>query len=298
MHNTKCTEVGRVSVISLLVTLLLTVMKLTAGLLCASEALTSDGVHSFFDVICDSVVLLGVQLSLMPEDDRYPRGRGRLEYIASAMLAAMLAAAAVVIAASGISSLGSETAAETERSIYAIIAAVISIGAKTALWRITAHTARVKGSVALKACSRHHLADIFATLCALLGILGTLADVHMLEPLASIAISLFMFHASAGIFRDAVLGLADRACSDGIQTAVKQLIFLHPAVLSIERLVCCHSGGGISIDASITLPGGTTLAQAEHTHRLLENAVRAEFGPQSRLALSIGEDEKNRGAAM
>ena len=82
----------RVSVISIVVNVLLSLIKLLAGLFAHSGAMISDAVHSASDVFSTLVVMAGVSLSNKQADKEHPFGHERLECVASLLLAVVLAA--------------------------------------------------------------------------------------------------------------------------------------------------------------------------------------------------------------
>ena len=56
----------RVSAVSIAANLLLSALKLAAGLLARSGAMVSDAVHSASDVLSTVIVMIGVRLSAKP----------------------------------------------------------------------------------------------------------------------------------------------------------------------------------------------------------------------------------------
>ncbi len=57
--------------------LLLSVMKIVAGVAGRSTALIADGVHSLSDLLTDAVVLFTYRISQIPADENHPYGHGK-----------------------------------------------------------------------------------------------------------------------------------------------------------------------------------------------------------------------------
>ena len=92
----------RVSVISVAINLLLSLLKLAAGLIAKSGAMVSDAVHSASDVFSTFIVMIGVVISGRQSDSGHPYGHERMECVASIILAAALAVTGAGIGYSGI----------------------------------------------------------------------------------------------------------------------------------------------------------------------------------------------------
>ena len=79
----------RVVYLGLIINIVLIVAKLVGGILVSSLALIADGIHSLTDLITDLIVLWGLNLAARPADRNHPYGHGKLETLASLMVAAI-----------------------------------------------------------------------------------------------------------------------------------------------------------------------------------------------------------------
>ena len=89
VSETECIAM-KVSKISILVNILLSVMKLIAGILAVSSAMVSDAVHSASDVFSSIIVIVGVRISSKEADKEHPYGHERMECVAAIILATIL----------------------------------------------------------------------------------------------------------------------------------------------------------------------------------------------------------------
>ncbi len=92
----------RVSAVSIAVNLVLSFLKLLAGILASSGAMISDAVHSASDVFSTVIVIVGVAMSRKKSDADHQYGHERMECMASLLLAAVLALTGGGIGISGI----------------------------------------------------------------------------------------------------------------------------------------------------------------------------------------------------
>ena len=81
----------KVSAVSIAVNLVLSLLKLAAGIVASSGAMISDAVHSASDVFSTIIVIAGIAMSRKKSDADHQYGHERMECMASLLLAAVLA---------------------------------------------------------------------------------------------------------------------------------------------------------------------------------------------------------------
>ena len=92
----------RVSWVSIAVNLLLSAVKLAAGLIARSGAMVSDAVHSASDIFSTIIVMIGVRLSGKAPDREHPYGHERMECVAAILLAVVLLITGLCIGYTGV----------------------------------------------------------------------------------------------------------------------------------------------------------------------------------------------------
>lgn len=92
----------QVSINSIIVNLILSVGKLSAGILANSAAMISDAVHSASDVFSTFIVMAGVKISNKASDAEHQYGHERLECVAAIILAIVLALTGIGIGYAGL----------------------------------------------------------------------------------------------------------------------------------------------------------------------------------------------------
>lgn len=98
MTRTKEHDIAmRVSTVSIVVNLVLSVLKFFAGIVGNSGAMISDAVHSASDVFSTFIVIIGVKISSKSSDKEHQYGHERLECVAAIILAAILLFTGVMI---------------------------------------------------------------------------------------------------------------------------------------------------------------------------------------------------------
>ena len=265
----------RVSYISILGNVLLSVFKLMAGIFAHSGAMISDAVHSASDVFSTFVVMIGIKISARASDKEHPYGHERMECVAAIVLATILCITGLGIGKNAIAKLqDGNDAGMVIPGILALVAAIVSIVVKEAMFWYTRGAARKIDSGALMADAWHHRSDALSSVGALVGILFARNGYPMMDAVASLIICVFIVKASYDIFKDAVDKMVDKACDEETERELKNFVEAQPGVLGVDLLQTRVFGNKIYVDLEICADENSTLKEshqvAEQVHDKLE----------------------------
>ena len=260
---------NRVSVVSIIQNVLLSLFKLFAGIFANSNAMISDAIHSASDVFSTIVVIIGVRLSSRDSDREHPYGHERMECVAAIILSIVLFITGLGI---GIQALQDILNGNYETlqmpGILALIAAIVSIIAKEAMYWYTRHYAKQIDSAALMADAWHHRSDAFSSIGAFIGIAGSRMGFPIMDSIASLVIFVFIAKAAFDIFKDAMDKMVDHSCDENTEKAIYDCVISHEDVLGIDLLQSRIFGNKIYVDLEIELDASYTLEKA---HRIAED---------------------------
>lgn len=267
---------NKVSIITIILNLALSLFKFIIGFVGHSQALVSDAVHSASDVVSTIAVMFGVNMSAKKSDSSHPYGHERIESIFSIILAMMLFITGLGIGITAIKTIisGAEIAIPEK---ITLVAAIISIAVKEWMYHFTKRTAIKIDSSSLLADAWHHRSDALSSIGSLIGIGGALLGFKICEPIASIVICIFIAKASIEIFMDAVNRLIDHACSDEEIEEIRKYIMEIDGVKRIDSLMTRRFGSKIYVDLEIAEDPDITLREAhdiaERVHDNIENKI-------------------------
>ncbi|MBQ3424862.1 MAG: cation transporter [Clostridia bacterium] len=268
----------RVSAVGMAGNVALTLFKLAAGILGRSRAMISDAVHSASDILSGLIVIIGVRMSTRKADEDHPYGHERFESVASGILSAVLMSVGGSIGVGALNSITSGSyVSRPVPGMLALVAAMVSIVAKEAMFWYTYVHARRIGSSALKAEAWHHRSDALSSVGALAGILGARLGVAVMEPLASLVISLFILKVALEIFRDAVDGIVDHAGPTELETAIRTRAASQPGVLGVDVLHTRMFGNRVYVDLEISADGDMRLSEAHAIAERVHDEIEAGF---------------------
>ena len=232
----------QVSTVGIVCNAALTVFKLVAGIVAHSSAIVA--VHSASDILGSLIVMIGAVFSNKAADASHPYGHEKLECIASILLGNILVLVGAAIGYTGITKIiHGETLAAP--GMLALIAAVMSIVVKEALYWYTIAAAKRIRSVSLKAEAWHHRSDALSSIGSFAGVLG------------------------------ARLRLVDRAAAADTVAAMRRTMLRTPGVVRVDDLKTRLFGSRTYVDAEIAVDGALPLrdahAIAERVHHELEH---------------------------
>ena len=265
----------KVSVVTIIANLLLSVFKLFAGVFAHSGAMISDAVHSASDVFSTFVVMIGIKIAGKDSDKEHPYGHERMECVAAIVLATILCITGIGIGYSAVTAmiLG-EYHTSVIPGILALIAAFISILVKEAMFWYTRFYAKKIDSSALMADAWHHRSDAFSSVGALIGIAGARLGFPVMDSIASLVIFLFIMKAAYDIFKDAVNKVVDHSCDEETERQIYERVMTNKTVMGIDSLHTRIFGNKIYIDIEIAVDGSYTLKKsheiAEEVHEDIE----------------------------
>lgn len=269
-------EAIKISVVTIIVNIVLSVFKFIAGIIAHSGAMISDAVHSLSDVLSTFVVIAGVKISEKSNDDDHPYGHERLECVAAIILSVMLALVGAGIGYGGIINMISAENLQVP-GILALIAAVVSIIIKEWMYWYTRIVAKKMNSDALMADAWHHRSDALSSVGSLIGIGGAMLGFPVLDSLACVVICVFILKAALDIFTGAVNKMVDRACDSEITEQIKEIILSNQDIISLDLLKTRMFASKIFVDVEIGLKGDVTLeyahSVADEIHDNIENQI-------------------------
>ena len=268
----------RVSMVSIVVNLLLSVGKLLAGILGRSGAMVSDAVHSASDVFSTIIVIIGVRMSGKQSDTNHPYGHERLECVASIILATILMATGIGILLGGLRTIFSGSWEKLEiPGLMALVAAVLSVAVKEWMYWYTRAAAKKLNSGAMMADAWHHRSDSLSSIGAFIGIAGSRMGFLVLDSVASVVISFFIGKAAYEIFMDAVDKMVDKACDKETEEKIKELALGQSGVLGVDHLQTRLFGARMYVDIEIAADGKQTLYETHEIAEKVHDEIEAHF---------------------
>ena len=283
---------NRVSMITIIGNITLSVIKLIAGIIAHSNAMISDAVHSASDVFSTIVVIIGIKLASKKSDKEHPYGHERLECVAAIVLAIVLFITGLGI---GMEALKNIVSGDYENlmvpGILALIAAILSIVAKEGMYWYTRYYAKKVDSSALMADAWHHRSDAFSSIGALIGIGGARLGFPIMDSIASLVIFVFIVKAAFDIFKDAMDKMVDHSCDEAMEKQLRDCIMRNDKVLGLDLLQTRIFGNKIYVDVEIQADGSLTLREGHKIAEAVHDDIERTFPKVKHIMVHVNPAE-------
>jgi len=275
----------KVTIACIIGNIILSALKLAAGIFGGSKAMVADALHSASDIVATSVVLVGIKVAQKPADREHQYGHGKVEPIAAAFVGITLVVAALLIVKGIVDSILQHTF--TTPTFLALGAAVVSIIVKEAMFRITYSTGKQINSEAIIADAWHHRSDAYSSIGTFVGILGSIiggklgiAFLQYLDPVAGAVVACMIFKVAYDILKHSIKGLMDSAPDSEQLTKIGGVVSEVGGIVSVPDIKARYIGQrlfidlAIEVDAKISVDEGHTIAEHAKT-RIIEHVPDA-----------------------
>ncbi|XZE21024.1 cation diffusion facilitator family transporter [Pirellulaceae bacterium SH449] len=240
------------TLIGLVASLVLAMIKLIAGIAGRSSALVADAVESVADTIGSILVWHALRVAARPPDLRHPYGYGRAEAVAALTVGGMLVAAALFILIKAFLEI---IVPHEPPAAWTLIVLVAVIAVKEVLFRLVMRGAKRHDSDAARADAWHHRADAITSAAAFVGVSiavwgpqWTGIDALVLaDEAAAILASGIILITAVGLIRPALIELLD-ATSEELSDNINRIATGIEGVRLVEKVYVRKSGSGYHVD--------------------------------------------------
>lgn len=269
---------NRVSFVTIIGNIALSILKLFAGVWAHSSAMISDAIHSASDVFSTIIVIIGIKLASKEADKEHPYGHERMECVAAIVLAMVLFITGLGIGMDALQTIldGNYDSIKVP-GMLALVAAIVSIVAKEAMYWYTRYYAKRIDSGALMADAWHHRSDALSSVGALIGIGGAMMGFPVMDAVASLVIFVFIVKAAYDIFKDAMDKMVDHSCDEETEKLIYDCVIKNDEVMGIDMLQTRIFGNKIYVDVEILVNGTYTLQKAHEIAEDVHDDIEESF---------------------
>jgi len=291
-------QARKITLVGFFINSILSVLKITAGIIGKSNAMLADGIHSLSDFFTDIVVLVGFKFTEKPADKDHNFGHEKYETFATFIIGIALLLAGFDILQSGVVNvykIAFKNETLPRPKLIAIIAALISILSKEFLFRFTKKVGEKINSPAVIANGWHHRSDALSSIGTLIGISVAyfLGDKWIIfDPIAAIVVSVFIFKVAFEIMLPAVNELLESSLDEKDVKYISKLIESNQSIKNYHNLRTRRIGSNIAIEAHLMFDTTISLYQAHAISESIEKTLKEYFGNRSIITFHLEPNYK------
>jgi cation diffusion facilitator family transporter len=276
----------KITWVGFLANVALSVFKLIAGIVGNSTAMVADAIHSISDFITDIIVIVFVGVSGKERDSDHKYGHGKFETFASFLVSIALIVVGIFIFWNGLMKIIDIAKGNIIEppTLIALIAAIVSIITKEAIYQYTVKTGKKINNNAVIANAWHHRSDALSSLGTGIGIGGAMflgPQARILDPIAGIIVSFFIIQVAFKILLPSVNELLERSLPKDIEKEIIDTINSIPQIRAFHNLKTRKVGNTYVIDVHIKLDKEISFTLSHDIATQLENKLRENYGSQT-----------------
>ena len=274
---TRENKIIQTSIIGIVANVFLVIGKAIIGLLANSISIITDALNNLSDALSSLITIVGTKISNKKPDKKHPYGHGRVEYLTSIVIAAIiLFTGGMAIYESIISIIEKRVASYNFASIIVISLAIV---VKIAISFYFRSVGKKTNSEPLKASGKDALFDALLSIATIIGIISSMLWGFNLEGYIGILIGVFVLKSGIEILKDSVSLILGERADPEYTNRIKQIINSFEEVKGVYDLIINSYGAGKSI-ASVHIEVEDTLTARDihHLARSITTKVYQETG--------------------
>ena len=280
----KTTEQGRrllgmlCSILGIGLNILLFCIKLLAGTLSGSIAITADAFNNLSDAGSSLITLMGFRFAGMKPDPEHPFGHGRIEYISGLVVSIIIVIVGFELLISSIQKIKAPEAL-AGNYLISIFILTASILIKGYMFYYNRKIGKEIDSAGMKATSADCISDCIATAVVLVSIIITALTGANVDGWFGAAVSLFVLFAGFRSAIETLQPLLGTPAEEDFVKDVEKTVMAHPIVLGIHDMVVHDYGPGrkmMSLHAEVD--GKGNIFDIHDEIDLIEQELYSKFG--------------------
>ncbi|MBQ5968669.1 MAG: cation transporter [Clostridia bacterium] len=267
----------RTSVIGIVTNILLVAFKAFVGLMSNSIAVILDAVNNLSDALSSVVTIIGAKLGAKPPDKKHPLGYGRIEYLSSMIVAALVLYAGITSLVESVKKIIMPEAADY--GTVSIIIISVAIAAKLILGTYVKRQGKKVNSGALVASGSDALFDAILSASVLACAIVYLIWGISLEAYIGVVIALFIMKAGIEMMMETLNEIIGKREDTKTTKELKAIICSEEAVRGAYDVTLFNYGPNKNYGSvHIELPDTLTVDDVDRITRRIQTDVFQKTG--------------------
>lgn len=263
----------RATLVSILVSVGLVIVKGTAGILGNSYALVADAIESASDVFSSLILFAGLRIAAKAPDKDHPYGHGKAEPLAATIIGLTMGAAAILIVVESVSNI---LTPHQPPKVFTLWVLGVVIFVKEVLFRFVIRVAQEADSTAVTADAWHHRSDAITSGAAFCGIAIAILGgegYEAADDYAALVAAVIVMINAYRVFRPALNEVMDAAPSQHLVQDVKALAAQVRGVQGLEKCFVRKMGFELFVDLHVLVDGDLSVRQGHDIAHQVKDVI-------------------------
>lgn len=277
MKNSRERIIVRTSVISICANLTLVGFKAAVGLLSNSIAIISDAINNLSDALSSIITIVGTKLAGKAPDKKHPYGYGRIEYITSLIVSAIVLYAGITALIESVKKIIAPE--DVEYNITTVIILVAGIIVKFILGIYVKKKGHTIKSDSLIASGADAFNDAILSISVLASAIIYMVSKFNIEAYIGVAVSIFIIKAGVELIKESINNVLGTRVESDLAKSIKEEISKEKDIKGVFDLILNDYGpdkylGSVHIEVDDTL----TVADIDKISRRITKQVSQKYG--------------------
>lgn len=273
MNNKLITNGKMASLVGIAVNVLLFAVKLAAGMLLHSTAVTADAANNLSDAGSSVITLIGLRMSEKPADAEHPFGHGRVEYVAALAVSFLIMEIGLTFLKESVGKILHPSS--TVWSLGMVVLLFISVIAKIGLYFFDRAAASRTDSQSLKNAAKDSLFDALITSVTIVSVLSEHFTGFRVDGFFGVVVSVVVIIAGISIIRETVSPLIGGDPDPELAARIREIVCAEKDVSGAHDLIIHNYGHRLDFATiHIEVPGSFSV---EEGHLLADQIEKEVF---------------------
>ena len=262
----------KATIISSSTAILLTIIKVTIGILSGSIAVLASAIDSILDLIISLFNYFAISKSEQPANENFNYGKGKIEALAAVIEGTIITISGLFILYHAIKkAYFDETTTLLGPSILAM---AISLVITIALVMFLNYTAKKTNSMVIKSDALHYKTDVLSNGAILISlVLIYITDLQIIDSIMGVIISVYIIYSAYEIIKEGVYVLLDAALDEDTVDKIKKIIQSEEKINSYHYLKTRKSANTNFVDVHLVFNEGISLLKAHTIGDQIEDKI-------------------------
>ncbi len=267
----------RTSIISILANIVLAGFKAFVGLLANSIAIISDAINNLSDVLSSIITIVGTKLAGKKPDKEHPYGHGRIEYMTSLVVSAIVLYAGITALVESVKKIINP--GKVDYSTITLVILIAGIIVKFVLGIYVKKKGKEFNSDSLVASGSDAFNDAILSISVLLSAIIYMVFDISIEAYVGVLVSIFIIKAGIDLIKESVDNILGVRIESSLARGIKKEVLKEEEVRGAYDLVLHNYGpdtylGSIHIEVADTL----TVADVDRISRSISKNIMKKYG--------------------
>ena len=262
--------------ISVLVNSILFIFKLVIGVMVGAVSVIADAVHTLSDVVSSIVVIWGFKQAEKPADVEHPYGHGRVEYIATLIIAILLCVAGIEFIEASIDRI--QKPEQVVAEWWMILILMVTIIMKEITARYAEFLSSKIASGVLLADAWHHRVDAISSILVVAAMIAGKYGYPAVDGWAGLGVSLFLIYTGFEIAKDAVDDLIGKPPTMENVENIRNIVMNINGVLGAHDITIHSYGHDKFISVHVEIDADKSTAEAHDISEEVEHKLHDVLG--------------------